>query len=108
VVWLPDEKEWCSRLSKEIRIFVQSILVMNTKLTLTVEKSVIDRAKKYAAKTGRSLSEIIENYLSTLPAEKEDRKISPKLEKLVGSVKLPKNFDEEKEIEQYFSEKHLK
>ena len=32
---------------------------MTTKLTLTVEEEVIKKAKKYAKKTGRSLSELI-------------------------------------------------
>jgi len=36
---------------------------MNTKLTLTIEESIIEKAKSYARKNGRSLSDIIENYL---------------------------------------------
>ena len=39
---------------------------MDTKLTLTIEKDVIDRAKDYAKKKGRSLSDLIENYLKLL------------------------------------------
>ncbi|MGF7231189.1 DUF6364 family protein [Arachidicoccus sp.] len=39
---------------------------MNTKLTLTIEQSVIERAKKYAGKRERSLSNLIENYLKAL------------------------------------------
>jgi hypothetical protein len=39
---------------------------MTSKLTLTVEKSVIKRAKSYAKNTGRSLSELIENYLDSI------------------------------------------
>ena len=42
---------------------------MTTKLTLTVEKSIIERAKVYAKNTGRSLSEIIEKYLETITEE---------------------------------------
>ena len=47
---------------------------MTTKLTLTVEKSIIERAKSYAKNTGRSLSELIENYLETITQEKFDCK----------------------------------
>lgn len=72
---------------------------MTTKLTLTVEDSVIKKAKSYAKKTGRSLSELIEKYLETLTDEQQDEKqISPKLRRLVGSVKLPDDFDEKKEL----------
>jgi len=80
---------------------------MTTKLTLTVEKSVIERAKVYAKSTGRSLSELIENYLESITQERGEERLSPKLNKLVGAVKLPKNFDEEKELNSYFESKHL-
>jgi len=80
---------------------------MATKLTLTVEKSVIERAKSYAKKTGRSLSEIIENYLASLTQERSDTKLSPKLGKIVGVIKLPNDFDEEAERRSALEEKHL-
>jgi hypothetical protein len=80
---------------------------VTTKLTLTIEKSIIVRAKSYAKHTGRSLSELIENYLETITQEGGEEKISPKLNKIVGSVKIPKNFDQEKELRSYFESKHL-
>jgi formiminotetrahydrofolate cyclodeaminase len=80
---------------------------MVTKLTLTVEKSIIERAKSYAKNTGRSLSELIENYLDTITQESGEERLSPKLNKIVGSVKLPKNFDQDKELRAYFESKHL-
>jgi formiminotetrahydrofolate cyclodeaminase len=80
---------------------------MTTKLTLTVEKAIIERAKSYAKNTGRSLSELIENYLETITQESREEKLSPKLKKIVGAVKLPKNFDEEKELRSYLEKKHL-
>jgi formiminotetrahydrofolate cyclodeaminase len=80
---------------------------MTTKLTLTVEKAVIEKAKYYAKNTGRSLSEIIETYLETITQEGGDEKLSPKLKKIVGAVKLPKNFDEQKELRAYVEKKHL-
>jgi hypothetical protein len=39
---------------------------MDTKLTLKLDKYVIDRAKEYAASQKRSLSGMIESYLKTL------------------------------------------
>jgi len=82
---------------------------MTTKLTLSVEKQVIEKAKVYAKKTGRSLSDIIEVYLETLTSEnpQEYEDISPKLRKLIGAVKLPKNFDEEKAKRKYLEDKNL-
>ncbi len=80
---------------------------MTTKLTLTVEKSIIERAKVYAKNTGRSLSEIIEKYLESITEEDGNQKTSSKLKKIIGAVSLPKDFDEEKELASYFEKKHL-
>lgn len=44
---------------------------MHTKLTLTIERDVIKRAKKYARRKGRSLSDIIENYLKAITKEED-------------------------------------
>jgi len=47
----------------KLRIVVKIARIMATKLTLSVEENVIKRAKSYAKNAGRSLSELIENYL---------------------------------------------
>ena len=80
---------------------------MTTKLTLTVEKSVIKRAKSYAKNTGRSLSELIENYLDSITSDHSENELSPKLKKIVGAVKLPEDFDEETERRTELEKKHL-
>ena len=83
---------------------------MSTKLTLTVEKSVIEKAKTYAKKEGRSLSEIIENYLKAITAEseKDEIELSPIVKSLKGSFKMPKNFDYKKELTDALTEKYMK
>jgi hypothetical protein len=50
----------------DTRIFVKNTRAMITKLTLTVEKSVIDQAKIVAKASGRSLSKMVEEYLISL------------------------------------------
>ncbi len=80
---------------------------MTTKLTLSVEKTIVERAKSYAKKTGRSLSELIENYLENITEESNNTDLSPKLKKLVGSVKLPADFNEEKELRSAMEKKHM-
>lgn len=82
---------------------------MNTKLTLTIERSVIEKAKKYARKRERSLSDLIENYLKALtnePATNEDT-LTPAVKSLKGSFKLPENFDYKKALTHRLSEKYL-
>ncbi|MBC7615812.1 MAG: hypothetical protein H7202_07070 [Pedobacter sp.] len=80
---------------------------MITKLTLTVEKSTIEKAKSYAKNTGRSLSELVEKYLESITLEENTNKLSSNLKKIVGSVKLPVDFNEEEELRSYFERKHL-
>lgn len=81
---------------------------MNTKLTLTIEQSVIEKAKKYAKKKGRSLSDIIENYLKliTMSGDRSDIELSPVTKSLKGSFKAPKDLDYKKELSKGLNKKY--
>ena len=84
---------------------------MNTKLTLSLEKEVIEQAKIYAKGTGRSLSEMVENYFKSLVTnsnKKTDIDIEDRLKKITGIVTLPPDFDEKKAVQEYLEEKYLK
>jgi hypothetical protein len=82
---------------------------MNTKLTLTIEQSVIEKAKSYARKKERSLSDLIENYLKAITNEEPVQKIemSPTVKSLRGSFKIPNDFDYKKELTDRLSKKYL-
>lgn len=82
---------------------------MNTKLTLTIEQEIIERAKKYAKGKNRSLSDIIENYLRFLTNKdsKGENELHPSIASLKGSFKMPKNFDHKKELGNRLEEKYL-
>lgn len=82
---------------------------MNTKLTLTIEQSLIQSAKQYAKGKGRSLSDIVENYLKVLTKENYKQKVetTPIASSLRGSFKAPHSFDYKKELTRKLSEKYL-
>ena len=82
---------------------------MNTKLTLTIEQTVIEKAKKYAKDKERSLSNLIENYLKAITTENnaDEIELTPIVKSLKGAFKAPKNFDYKKELTNRLSEKHL-
>ena len=84
---------------------------MNTKLTLTIDKSIIESAKKYARNKERSLSDLIENYLKALvntESEKKDQvELSTTVKSLKGSFKMSKDFDEKEELANRLAEKYL-
>jgi len=78
---------------------------MNTKLTLNLNKSIIDEAKSYAKKNKVSLSKLIENYLNSLTtSKKKTTRISPLVESLTGIISS--EVDERKSYRDYLSEKH--
>jgi hypothetical protein len=57
------------------------------KLTLSVEKRVIERAKRYARARGTSVSRLVEGFLTaTVDGSEADRKTPPILAKLRGSL----------------------
>ena len=79
---------------------------MNAKLTLNLNKSVIDGAKLYAKENKVSLSKLIENYLNSFakPSSTE-RKISPLVESLTGII--PDEYiDERKDYRDYLTKKY--
>ena len=83
---------------------------MNTKLTLVLEQEIIQKAKEYAKKKNRSLSNIIENYLKSLTKDDSTRtvrNVSPITKSLRGSFKLPKDFDYKEELVQALDKKYL-
>jgi len=80
---------------------------MTTKLTLTIDDSVIAVAKRYAKQKGKSLSDIVENYLMSLTSkENKEENISPRILKLMGVIELPKDFDYKKELTKGLSKKY--
>lgn len=83
---------------------------MNTKLTLTIEQEIIERAKIYAKEKNRSLSDIIENYLKMLTKSERKQKVeklNPIVKSLKGSFKMPKNIDYKKELGNRLEKKYL-
>ena len=84
---------------------------MDTKLTLKLDKFVIDKAKNYAASHKRSLSRIIESYLRSLIGEddsddSDDIQISSFVKSMSTGVSIPADLDYKKAYSDYLSEKH--
>jgi len=82
---------------------------MTTKLTLTIDKPLIEKAKRYAKSQGRSLSDIVQNYLRAITSE--DHKTTfdktPVSSTMKGAFKAPENFDYKEELSKALTEKYL-
>ena len=84
---------------------------MTTKLTLSIEKAVIEKAKDYASKSGRSLSDLIETYLESLVQQDQNLssdRMPPKLKRLFGAAQIPNSLDHKKEIRKILASKDKK
>lgn len=57
---------------------------MATKLTLSMDENAIQRGKQYAHDTGRSLSSIVEDYLTQLGDMQSSSKLSAGVAALMG------------------------
>lgn len=69
---------------------------MNTKLTLTLEKEIIEIAKEYAKEKGQSLSEMVENYFKLITIKNrqiEPEQLSPRVQRLRGIIKTNESID---------------
>lgn len=82
---------------------------MSTKLTLTLDKEVIEIAKKYAKEKGQSLSELVENYFKFITEKKtksKSVKLSPAVRKLRGIIKIDEEVDYKKALTEELSKKY--
>lgn len=82
---------------------------MNTKLTLTIEKEVIEVAKEYAKEKGQSLSEMVENYFKLLTLNRRQirpEQLSPRIRKLRGIIKTDKTIDHKQILTEELSKKY--
>lgn len=87
---------------------------MTTKLTITIDPAVIGQAKQYARSRGRSLSNLIEDYLRALTEERlppaESRELLPasKARRLYGFLApLGQDFDYREMLGEELAKKHL-
>ncbi len=82
---------------------------MNTKLTLTLEKEVIEIAKRFAKEKDQSLSELVENYFKILTKDLKKGKsidLSPKVKSLKGILRVKEDFDYKKVLAEEILKKH--
>lgn len=80
---------------------------MDHKLTLSLDKSIIEQAKNYAKLNNISLSKLIESYLKSL-TERQNKplEITPLVESLSGIIQLDENDDIRTNYRDYLIRKH--
>ena len=82
---------------------------MDAKLTLKLDKSVIEKAKAYAADKEMSLSRLVENYFQAITFQEKDSdgiEITPFVKSFATGNTLPSDLDYKKEYGDYLEEKY--
>jgi hypothetical protein len=81
---------------------------LEAKLTLKLDKGIIDRAKEFAKNKNISLSRMVERYFKAVVDKKPDKekKYSPLVEELSGIIRLDKDFDFKDDYTGYLIEKY--
>ena len=81
-------------------------MIVESKLTLRLNKEVINQAKSYAKDRNTSLSKLIENYLQTVTLKKTEKPaITPLVESLTGVIDM-KDKDYRKDYTKFLSQKY--
>ena len=81
---------------------------MTTKLTLSVEKRVVQKAKRFAQTQRKSLSEIVTNYLDYISSQAIDvSDIDPEVLQASGEIALDRVPDHKDPKFRHLKEKYL-
>lgn len=60
---------------------------MNTKLTLRLDDALIERAKRYSAKSGKSVSQLVADYFAVIEVDLPLAAPTPRVRALRGALK---------------------
>jgi hypothetical protein len=78
---------------------------MNTKLTLNIDKQIIEEAKHYAREHGVSLSKLIETYLDSVTRiSPKKSNVTPLVESLTGII--PNQQDDRQDYRNFIDKKY--
>jgi len=80
---------------------------MNTKLTLSIDRDIIEQAKRFAQSQHQSLSKLIEGYLRQVTATTETSPaVTPLVARLSGVLDARKVENHKQEYADYLADKY--
>ncbi len=83
---------------------------METRLTLRLNESIIEKAKEYARSRNISLSKMVEQYLDSVVSTNEitgkQIELTPLVKELSGVIKVSTDFDYKKDYSDYLENKY--
>ncbi len=85
---------------------VRQTIIMH-KLTLRMEAELVEQAKEYAAKHGKSLSQLVADYFNALLAESDATKKLPPLTQSLRGVMADSEVSNVEDYKKYLEDKYL-
>ncbi|MFC2119405.1 DUF6364 family protein [Bacteroidota bacterium] len=80
---------------------------MDTKLTLKLDKNIIEKAKIYAKNKNISLSRMIESYLKAITNDElMDNEVSPLVQSFIGIITIPDDFNYKEKYTDHLLDKY--
>jgi len=105
ILGIHKENDW-ARTSLTRRTNYIIVYVMNTKLTLRMDEALVRRAKAEASRRGKSVSQMVGEFVASLGSPKRDKqKLPPITASLVGVLKGHRVS--ESDYKRHLREKHL-
>lgn len=86
--------------------FYAYIWDMKTKVNLSIDEELLERAKQYAAKENTSLSELLGKYLQKITQSRKQKKSIIDVVENIKVPKIPINIDFKKEYHEEIEKKH--
>ncbi len=79
---------------------------MNTKLTLRLDDQLIDKAKRYSDRSGKSVSQLVADFFAAIESDEDipGTEISPRVRSLRGAFK--RSTATEEDYRRYLEEKY--
>ncbi|NTW28998.1 MAG: antitoxin [Coriobacteriia bacterium] len=70
---------------------------MNTKLTLRLDDRLIDRAKRYSDRSGKSVSQLVSDYFSLIETDEHipGTELTPRVLAMIGALKGASTTEED-------------
>ena len=92
-----------------VRIAIENTIKMDAKLTLKLDKEVIERAKRFARQYNTSLSKLVEHYFEQITQQDNNEdvtELTPLVRSLYGIASIEPEFDSETAYFEHLLEKH--
>ncbi len=79
---------------------------MEAKLTLKLNRAIIEKAREYAQQRKTSLSKMVETYFSAITGSEESGEITPLVKSLSCIINIADDYDYRTEIAEQVGKKH--